>query len=102
MMLKQPETQKTFLRILDERGLGDDFLAKRLRDLSTARHHVFAQKDGIYTDKRIVPALETQRKTIDTILKLRGHLHDNPAGGNIEIGLMQMVVQVVRDGSDIP
>jgi hypothetical protein len=101
-IMRQPETQREFHRILAERGITDDFLAEKGYGLLTAKHTIFAQKDGIYTDSRDVEALETQRKTWETTLKLMGHLKDNPAGGSIEIGLMQMVVQVVRDSSDTP
>jgi hypothetical protein len=101
-ILAHPESQREFHRILEERGITDDLIAAKAGFLLDAKHTVLAQYLGKFTDERNVDALETQRKTWETILKLKGHLKDNPAGGNIEIGLMQMVVQVVRDSSDIP
>jgi hypothetical protein len=101
-LLKRPEAQATFLRILEERGLTDAHLAGKLSGLMDAKHTIYSQWKGKFTDSKDVDALETQRKTLETVLKLKGHLREDHAGGSIEIGLMQMVVQVVRDSSETP
>ena len=59
----------------------------------------YFQKDGIVTDEREVEALETQRKTLELTTKLKGHLKER-SEGDINIGLMQMVVQAVRNGEE--
>jgi hypothetical protein len=99
-ILKHPEAQATFLRILEEEGLTDEKLAAKLVSLLNAEHTVLAQHEGKFTDRKEIPAIETQRKTAELVARLKGHLKESSTGGNIEIGLMQMVVQVVRDGDD--
>ena len=94
-ILKEPRSQLTFIRCMEEQGLSDNFLAAKIRELVGAKKTEYAQKDGIFTDERVVPALETQRKTLELATKLKGHLKDQ-SQGDINIGLMQMVVQAVK------
>lgn len=99
MQLAKPAVQEGFLRILEKSGLTDDFLAQKLRSLVDATSTSYAQKDGIFTDERTIPALETQRKTTELVAKLRGHLQDRQDAGDINIGLLQMVVSAVQQPS---
>jgi hypothetical protein len=101
-IIKDGQENGTYLRILEQRGVTDDFLADKLRAMLDAKAVQFAQHEGEYTDCVAFPALETQRKTLELAHRLRGHLKESSTGGSIEIGLMQMVVQVVRDSSDTP
>jgi len=94
-ILARPEVQATFVRCMERAGLSDDFLAAKIRELVCAKKTEYAQKDGMFTDERVVPALETQRKTLELATKLKGHLKDQ-SQGDINIGLMQMVVQAVK------
>lgn len=98
-IIKHAHDDGSYLRILEERGVTDDFLAGKLRSLLDAKHTIWAQYMGTYSDSRQVEALETQRKALELAHKLRGHLRES-AGPSVEIGLMQMVLQVVRDGGD--
>jgi len=91
---------RAFVRILEDEGLTDNFLGKKARELMDAKQTIFAQKDGIFTDSRQVEALETQRKTWETVNKLKGHLKEQ-SSGDVNIGLMQMIVQAVQSpGTD--
>ncbi len=78
-MLREPAVQASFVRILAEGGFTDHFLAKRLFDLSNATTMVYAQKDGLFTDQREIPAHETRRKTIELACRLAGHLKETTA-----------------------
>jgi len=98
-LLTNPEHLKPFISILEEKGVTDIFLAEKTKSLLDAQKTEYAQKDGIFTDERIVPALETQRKTLELATKLKGHLKER-SEGDINIGLMQMVVQAVRSGEE--
>ncbi len=98
-IISQPQVQASILRIYEESGLTGDFLAAKARALLEAKNQVFAQKDGVFTDTKEVAAHETQRKTWETVHRLRGDLKEQSAG-DINIGLMQMVVQAVRAGKD--
>jgi len=98
-ILKHPQAQKMFARLMEEKGLSDNFLAEKVYSLINAKKVEYFQKDGIVTDEREVEALETQRKTLELATKLKGHLKEQ-SEGDINIGLMQMVVQAVREGED--
>ena len=98
-ILKEPLTQHSFISIMDQEGISDKFLAKKAHFLLNAKKTEYFQKDGIVTDEREVEALETQRKTLELATKLKGHLKDR-SEGDINIGLMQMVVQAVRSGEE--
>lgn len=94
-ILKRPEVRASFACILEQEGLSDNVLAKKIDSLLNAQNTQYFQKDGIVTDERVVPAHETQRKTLELATRLKGHLKDQ-SSGDINIGLMQMVVQAVR------
>jgi hypothetical protein len=98
-ILKHPQAQQMFIRCMEKAGLSDDFLAAKVHYLINAKKTEYFQKDGIVTDEREVEALETQRKTLELATKLKGHLKEQ-SQGDINIGLMQMVVQAVRSGDE--
>ena len=98
-ILSEPKVQQTFISIMEAEGLSDNFLAAKVHSLINAKKIEYFQKDGIVTDEREVEALETQRKTLELATKLKGHLREQSAG-DINIGLMQMVVQAVRFGDE--
>ena len=95
-ILKRPNVIMSFNRILDKAGVSDDFLASRIRSLTTAKTKIFAQLNGEFTDEREVEALETQRKTIEMAARLKGHLKEK-ADVDINVGLMQVVVNAIRN-----
>jgi phage terminase small subunit len=97
---KDVDVKKAFVQILEEEGLTDNFLGRKAKELMQAKQTIYAQKDGVFTDSRDVEALETQRKTWETVNKLKGHLKDQ-SSGDVNIGLMQMIVQAVQSpGTD--
>jgi thymidine phosphorylase len=98
-ILKKPEAIQSFISILEKQGVTDKFLAQKTHSLLNARKTIFFQKDGIVTDQRETEALETQRKTLELATKLKGHLKEH-IGTNIEVGLMQMVVNTIRNPHD--
>lgn len=95
-IMKSPEARESFVRILRERGLDDNFLAEKLKALTNAHTSTYAQLDGSFTDERSQPAWETQRKTVELICKLGGYLQPDKSGDDINIGLMQVVVQTLQ------
>ena len=99
-ILSEPKLQASFISIMEADGLSDDFLAAKVRALLDAQNTQYFQRDGIVTDERVVPAHETQRKTLELATKLKGHLKEKSTG-DINIGLMQMVVQAVRESEDV-
>lgn len=99
-IINSPAVKASIVKIYEESGLTGDFLAAKAKALIDAKTTIFAQKDGVYTDSRELPALETQRKTLEMVHRLRGDLKDSSAGGDVNIGLMQMVVQAVRSPDD--
>ncbi len=64
--------KKKINRWIDEVGLSEETLKLKLKTLLEARETVFFQKDGIVTDQRTVVANETQRRTLDMALKVKG------------------------------
>lgn len=98
-ILTNPAHIKPFISILEKQGVTDNFLAEKTRSLLDAKKTEYFQRDGMVTDEREVPALETQRKTLELATKLKGHLKEQ-SQGDINIGLMQMVVQAVRSGEE--
>jgi len=57
---------------LDENGLSETALKSKMVKLIDARETKFFQHEGKVTDEREVEALETQRRTLDMALKLKG------------------------------
>ena len=102
-ILNNPAHIKPFLSILHEQGVTDDFLAgkvKALLDAQKSEHYPCYTEDGVRTITEIVPALETQRKTLELATKLKGHLKEQ-SQLDINVGIMAMVVSAVRQvGSD--
>ena len=99
-ILREPRVKAGFISIMEAEGLSDNFLAAKVHNLINAKKTEYFQKDGIVTDEREVEALETQRKTLELATKLKGHLKEKSTG-DINIGLMQMVVQAVRESEDV-
>ncbi|MEI6315385.1 MAG: hypothetical protein WCO89_10985 [Syntrophus sp. (in: bacteria)] len=98
-VMKHPEAQQAFARVMEEAGISDQILAQKIRDLLDAQETKYFQKDGIVTDQREVAALETQRKTAELAAKLKGHLKDR-SEVDVNIGLMALVVAAVRERSE--
>jgi len=97
-ILNSPLVERAFKMILAERGVSDEFLAQKIRDLLDAKTIQYFQKDGVVTDEREVEALETQRKTAELAAKLKGLLREQPGGDNTYAGLIAVVVQVMQEG----
>ncbi len=71
---------------LDEQGLSENALKTKLLNLMNAKETKFFQKDGIVTDKRDVEAIETQRRTLDMAMKVKGlYEKDNLQKGEVRI-----------------
>jgi hypothetical protein len=100
-LLAEPETQKMFSKILEDHGLDDDYLASKVRKLVDARETKFFQREGIVTDEREVDALEVQRKMVETVLKVKGHLkEDKSTTINIDTQIMSAVVAALNKQED--
>jgi phage terminase small subunit len=97
-ILQHPQAKQEFSLIMERKGLTDEILAQKIKDLLDAQETKYFQKDGIVTDQRQVDALETQRKTVELATKLKGHLKDK-SEVDINVGLMALVVAAVREKS---
>jgi len=59
--------------LMDELGISErELIDKHLRSLLTAKRTIFAQKDGKFTDKRTVDALETRIRALELAFLLHG------------------------------
>ena len=56
----------------DEAGLSENTLKIKLLSLLNAKKTKYFQHEGIVTDQREVEAIETQRRTLNMALKVRG------------------------------
>lgn len=105
-IMKEPQVQQAFNRILEESGLDSKFLANKLRELLDAKTVLFFQHQGQVTDQREVPALETQRKTAELACRLYGYLKpDNTATSINNSGLFQVIIAQLsqdKNASQIP
>lgn len=97
-LLKHPDAKQAFAHVMEREGITDEFLARKIRRLLSAKEVKFFQKDGKVIESRTVNALETQRKTAELATKLKGHLKDR-SEVDVNIGLMAMVVAAVKTGS---
>ncbi len=70
------QNQRTFNAILDAAGVTDEFLSKRIRELSTAKETKFFAHQGVVIDEREVEALGIQDSIIQFATKVKGHLVD--------------------------
>lgn len=94
-IMKEPQVQQTFARILEDAGISDNFLAAKLRSLIDAKTVLFFQHQGQVIAQQEVPALETQRKVTELVCRLKGHLKEKTEV-DINVGLMQMVVAAMN------
>jgi hypothetical protein len=95
-ILRNPAHLKPYISILTEKGVTDEFLAEKTKTLLDAKKPLYFQKDGIVTDEREVEALETQRKTLEMVNRVKGHLKER-SQLDVNVGIMAMVVQAVKD-----
>lgn len=96
-VLRHPETQILFSKVLEKQGVSDERLAQKISDLLDAQKIVLAQKDGIFTDERTIPDTDAQRKTVELATRLKGHLkNDDKIAGDVSIGLMSIVLNAVQ------
>jgi len=98
-LLQNPAHLKPFIQSLENKGVSDDFLAEKVRTLLDAHETIFFQKDGVVKGERSVPVWETQRKSAELALKLKGHLKEQ-SQLDVNIGLMAMVVSAVKGDED--
>ncbi len=100
-ILKEPKVQQYFAEILETEGLSDKILAEKLQYLLNARNIIYFQHKGRVTDERDVPAHETQRKTLELIARLKGHLKEADRGSvDVQVNLMGLVVQALKQDQD--
>jgi len=57
---------------LEDNGLSENALKLKLLSLLEAKETKFFQHEGIVSDQREVDAIETQRRTLDMAMKLKG------------------------------
>ena len=99
-IINSPKGQSAYVRILEQRGLTDDYISQKAYDLLNADSTLYFAKDGIVTDSRKLPAWETQRKTLELVNRLKGHLKDNATTQDPSIMLMQVVVTQINTPKD--
>jgi len=95
MALSHPETIRDIRDVLTYHGLDDDSLAYKMSKLLDCEYPVYFSYKGKAGDTRMMPAFETQRKTLELALKLRGHLKDTKEH-DIRIGIVSLVVDALR------
>lgn len=95
-IMRHPETQILFTKVMERQGVSDDRIAQKISDLLDAKKVIYAQKDGIFTDEREVEDRECQRKTAELAARLKGHLkNDDRATTDISVGLMSVVINAI-------
>jgi len=99
MTLSRPDVQQTFRQILSAEGASDQFLARKTFSLLNAQETKFFQKDGVIITREKVDALETQRKTLDTVLKVAGHLKER-SELDVRVGIMAVVADALNADSE--
>lgn len=76
---------------IDEIGLSENALKKKLLNLIEAKETRFFQKDGKVIETREVEALETQRRTLDMAMKVKGlYEQDNLQRSDITVRIEEM------------
>ena len=99
-ILHKPKTKLKFIDHLNKAGLTDEHLCKRFNDLAHSTETKFFAKDGIVVDQREVPALETQRKSLEFVARLKGHLVEQVDHGLSEQMLDRLFVIPAKPGLD--
>ena len=97
-ILANDRVKESFARILEESGLTENFLAAKVSELVNAKTTIYAQREGVFTDERTLPALETQRKTLELVCRIRGYLQETNTSTINNSGLMQIVVAQLSQG----
>jgi hypothetical protein len=102
MALNHPESQQSIAAVMTDHGISDERLSDKISQLLDCEFPVHFSWHGKAKDTRYVPAYETQRKTLELALKLRGHLKDK-SEVDIKVGIMAVVMdalQAVPDNND--
>jgi hypothetical protein len=82
--------------LMDQLGISErELIDKHLRPLLTAKRTIFAQKDGKFTDKRTVDALETQIRALDMALLLHGSYASRDPKEAAHFGV-KVIIQDIR------
>lgn len=95
-IISEPQVQQAFSLCLEEAGLSVKILAEKIKSLIDAEQTVFFQHMGRVTDQRIVPALETRRKSLEMTARLKGHLQESKSSVDVSINIMGAVVAALR------
>ncbi len=88
---------------MDEYGLSESRLKEKMLSLMNAKEKKFFAKEGIVTDEREVEAIETQRKTLDMAIKVRGMYspekreHTGPGGVDLFANMLKDVNGATRE-----
>ena len=84
--LAKPHVAEKFSQLLDQAGLSDSRLSVKIRDLTEAKDKRFFAHNGVVLSERTVPAHEVQRKTVEMVCKMKGHMVErveNELGPNL-------------------
>ena len=88
--------------LMDQMGISErELIDKHLRRLLTAKRTVYAQKDGKFTAKRTVDALETQIRALDLAFLLHGSYapRDPKEAAHFGVKVIYNNLGLIRDGS---
>jgi hypothetical protein len=99
-IINHPQSKALFAEYLEKAGLSDEILAEKIEKLTNADQTLFFQHQGRVTDERIVPALETRRKSLELCARLKGHLQETKVSPDITINIMGAVVNALKADQD--
>ena len=99
-ILDHPTSKALFAEYLEKAGLSDEILAEKIEKLTNADQTLFFQHQGRVTDERIVPALETRRKSLELCARLKGHLQETKVSPDITINIMGAVINALKGDQD--
>jgi hypothetical protein len=75
-IVREPQTQRMFIELLDKAGCTDSYLAKKIQALSKAKKKLFFAHQGKVTDEKEVDALEIQADMTKFAAKVKGYVTD--------------------------
>ena len=93
-LVKSDDVKASFHQILNAQGLTDEKISAKISALLDAKSKHFFNVDSEIVEKES-EAHETQRKTVELLCRLKGHLKEQ-ATTDISVGLMSVVVNTLN------
>lgn len=84
---RSPALKNALINALAKAGIGEDYLARKIKEGLSSNDYRFFSLDGRVTDKRIIPDMAVREKYLRTALEVAGYIRKD-ADVNLNLGVI--------------